>query len=129
VTPAGVRLAVGTTGLATGVATGSTLVVATLAGVSGGTNPACVINTTNVDFFFLGLSVKGRLSDGTYSSFGLNMDSPQPVQAALAALTRDGIYLPEPYVREPGAERQLSRARSRRAGRGLGYTVRFSDPQ
>jgi hypothetical protein len=51
-----------------------------------GGNPVCVINTTNVDFFFLGLSVKGRLSDGTYSSFGLNLDSPQPVQATLASL-------------------------------------------
>ncbi len=48
--------------------------------------PVCVINTTNVDFFFLGLSVKGRQPDGTYSSFGLDLGSPRPVQATIAAL-------------------------------------------
>jgi hypothetical protein len=48
--------------------------------------PVCVINTTNVDFFFLGLSIMGRQPDGTYASFGLDPGSAHPVADTLAAL-------------------------------------------
>jgi hypothetical protein len=54
------------------------------------TQPVCYVNTTNVDFFSLGVVIKGRKNDaaGTMKTFGLNLDVPQPVQTVIGALER-----------------------------------------
>ena len=56
--------------------------------------PVCVIDTTNVDFFALGITIKGRQSDETSASFGLSLGTPNPVQAVRTALAN----LPSDYT-------------------------------
>ena len=48
--------------------------------------PVCVINTTNVDFFFLGLTVMARQPGVPYTSFGLDVSVPNAMASMLAAL-------------------------------------------
>ncbi len=48
--------------------------------------PVCVINTTNVDFFFLGITVKARQPGVPYTSFGLDVGVPDAMASMLAAL-------------------------------------------
>jgi uncharacterized protein YjdB len=50
--------------------------------------PVCYVNTTNVDFFSLGVTIKGRDKDKTVKTFGLNLDIPAPVQTVIGALER-----------------------------------------
>lgn len=52
----------------------------------------CFCDTTNVDFFALGVAIKGRRSDGNTATFGPALKSKTPVadiRAALQALTGD----------------------------------------
>lgn len=46
----------------------------------------CFVNTTNVDFFSLGITVQGRQANGTLASFGLDLSNSNPVASVLAAL-------------------------------------------
>jgi hypothetical protein len=58
---------------------------------SGGKS-VCFVNTTNVDFFSLGLTVKGRNADGSLTTFGLDLSTNNRVASVLAdlqALTGD----------------------------------------
>ncbi len=48
--------------------------------------PVCFVNTTNVDFFSLGVTIKGRKADGSMATFGLDLDRARPVTSTLAAL-------------------------------------------
>jgi hypothetical protein len=48
--------------------------------------PVCVINTTNVDFFFLGITVMARQPGVPYTSFGLDVSVPNAMASMLAAL-------------------------------------------
>ncbi|MCA8994928.1 MAG: hypothetical protein KDA88_23325 [Planctomycetaceae bacterium] len=46
----------------------------------------CFCNTTNVDFFSLGIAIKGRQADGTYATFGLDLSDENPVTSLVTAL-------------------------------------------
>jgi len=46
----------------------------------------CFCNTTNVDFFSLGVTIKGRQADGTMATFGIDLDQPTPVTTLLTNL-------------------------------------------
>lgn len=48
--------------------------------------PVCFCNTSNVDFFSLGLAIKGRQSDGSYATFGLDLSSTNPVDSLIEEL-------------------------------------------
>jgi hypothetical protein len=48
--------------------------------------PVCVINATNVDFFFLGITVMARQPGVPYTSFGLDVSVPSAMASMLAAL-------------------------------------------
>lgn len=48
--------------------------------------PVCFCNTTNVDFFALGVTIKGRSADGTLSTFGISLDNETPVTSLLSNL-------------------------------------------
>ncbi|WP_440959060.1 beta-1,3-glucanase family protein [Oceanicaulis sp. LC35] len=54
----------------------------------------CFCNTTNVDFFSLGIAIKGRTADDTYSTFGLDLSGSTPV----ADLINDLKNLPPDYA-------------------------------
>lgn len=51
----------------------------------------CFCNTTNVDFFSLGIAIKGRQSDGAMAEFGLDLSGVDPVSSLITALTGDGV--------------------------------------
>lgn len=53
--------------------------------VSNGKN-VCFVNTTNVDFFSLGVNVQGRQSDGALATFGLDLSGSRPVSSTISAL-------------------------------------------
>ncbi len=46
----------------------------------------CFCNTTNVDFFSLGIAIKGRTAAGAYESFGLDLSGATPVADLINAL-------------------------------------------
>lgn len=46
----------------------------------------CFCDTTNVDFFSLGITIKGRDATGTVSTFGINLDTFNPVGTLLRNL-------------------------------------------
>ena len=56
---------------------------------STGTVPVCYVNTTNVDFFSLGVAINGRQSNGITKTFGLDLGkSSTPVSDVVAALSK-----------------------------------------
>ena len=46
----------------------------------------CFCNTTNVDFFSLGQTIKGRDANGDIEIFGINLNTPNPVTTVLNTL-------------------------------------------
>lgn len=54
----------------------------------------CFCDTTNVDFFSLGLVIKGRQSNSTYATFGLDLSGTNPVTSLISKLTN----LPAEYA-------------------------------
>ncbi len=46
----------------------------------------CFCNTTNVDFFALGVTIKGRSADGSTSTFGIDLNNSKPVTTLLSNL-------------------------------------------
>lgn len=53
----------------------------------------CFCDTTNVDFFSLGITIKGRDATGTVSTFGINLDTFNPVGTLINELN----HLPSAY--------------------------------
>lgn len=47
----------------------------------------CFCNTTNVDFFALGIAIKGRQTDGSLATFGLDLSETNPVSSLISALS------------------------------------------
>lgn len=47
----------------------------------------CFCDTTNVDFFSLGIAIKGRTSTGTLETFGLDLSGKSPVNSLVSALS------------------------------------------
>ncbi len=54
----------------------------------------CFCNTTNVDFFSMGIAIKGRTAAGTCETFGLDLSSSSPVSDLISALNN----LPKNYA-------------------------------
>ena len=46
----------------------------------------CFCDTTNVDFFSMGLTIKGRQADGTIALFGIDLDNKIPVSSLIESL-------------------------------------------
>lgn len=49
--------------------------------------PVCFCDTTNVDFFSLGIVIKGRQADGSLATFGLDLSETNPVGSLVSALS------------------------------------------
>lgn len=48
--------------------------------------PVCFVNTTNVDFFSLGVNIKGRSSTGTVTTIGPDLSIANPITTIINAL-------------------------------------------
>lgn len=48
--------------------------------------PVCFCNTTNVDFFSLGQTIKGRDASGNIETFGIDLNTKDPVTTVIANL-------------------------------------------
>jgi hypothetical protein len=60
-----------------------------------GDQPVCWVNTTNVDFFSLGITIKGRQpGSSSFPTFGLALNAPNPVTGVLKELEK----LPKDYT-------------------------------